>query len=138
MTDIVDPATRSRMMASIKGSETQPERVVRSFLFRCGFRFKKNVASLPGKPDVVLPKYRTIVLVHGCFWHQHPRCRFATVPQTNKAFWVEKLEKNKNRDRIVKQRLRRLGWRVLTHWECQLTEKQLENLVSKIRDGGSE
>lgn len=132
MTDVVDKATRSRMMSGIRGDETYPERVVRSYLFKHAFRFRKNVRELPGKPDVVLPKYRTIVFVHGCFWHRHPRCRLATVPKTNPKFWEQKLNATRKRDLRDQRRLRALGWQVLTIWECQLDERHLSRLAKRI------
>ena len=120
------------MMAGIRGSETNPERIVRSYLFSRALRFRKNVRELPGKPDVVLPKYRTVVFVHGCFWHQHDRCKFATMPNTNRKFWEEKLAANRDRDRKNSQRLKALGWNVLTIWECQLDERRLSILAGRI------
>src|ERR1051325_7329302 len=98
MADTVDKKTRSRMMAGIKGKNTTPERVVRAFLHRAGFRFRIHVSSLPGKPDIVLPKYRSIIEIKGCFWHQHPGCRFAYVPNSRLDFWLPKLRRNVERD----------------------------------------
>jgi DNA mismatch endonuclease (patch repair protein) len=119
MADVFSKEKRSQVMSRIGGKNTRPEKVVRSFLHRQGFRFRLHQKDLPGKPDIVLPKYRTIVLIHGCFWHHHPRCRRATLPSSQQAFWLRKIEANRDRDRRQIRTLRRLGWRVLTIWECQ-------------------
>lgn len=135
MADVVDKATRSRMMAGIRGTETRAERVVRSYLFRQGLRFRKNVSDMPGKPDVVLPRFRTVVFVHGCFWHQHSRCKYAAVPKSNRVFWEKKLDANRDRDKRDRRHLRKLGWKVLTIWECQLSEIKLSALTERIVSG---
>lgn len=132
MTDIVDRATRSRMMSGIRGRDTKPEIIVRKYLHATGLRFRLAPKNLPGKPDIVLPKYRTVVFVHGCFWHRHARCRYATVPATNKLFWTEKFETNIKRDHRVQQQLRREGWQVLVIWECQCSLQKLDTLRRKI------
>lgn len=131
MADIVDKETRSRMMSGIRGKNTKPELEVRSYLHRAGLRFRLH-AKLPGKPDLVLPKYRTVVFVHGCFWHRHKGCRFATTPASNAAFWQEKFDANVRRDMLVKKALRKLGWQVQVIWGCQLSQKKLESLASGI------
>ncbi|MCW4455774.1 very short patch repair endonuclease [Flavobacterium sp. MXW15] len=131
MIDVVDRATRSRMMSGIRGKNTKPELIVRSFLHRAGLRFRLH-AKLPGKPDLVLPKHRTVVFVHGCFWHRHEGCRFSTTPANNAAFWQEKFADNVRRDARVKQQLRELGWRVLVIWSCQLNERELDKLTTAI------
>ncbi len=133
MTDIVDKATRSRMMAGIRGTNTKPERIVRSWLHRQGLRFRLHKFGLPGRPDIILSKYRAAIFVHGCFWHRHPGCRYATTPASNAAFWQEKFRKSVARDRKKTAELRRLGWRVLTIWECQLDERRLVRLSAAIR-----
>lgn len=130
--DVVDPATRSRMMSGIRGKNTKPERIVRSFLHRAGFRFRLH-AKLPGKPDLVLPKYRTAVLVHGCFWHRHEGCRFCTTPANNALVWQEKFADNVRRDAKVRQQLEALGWKVLVVWSCELDSSSLQELARKIR-----
>lgn len=135
--DIVDQATRSRMMSGIRGKDTMPERVVRSFLHRAGLRFRLH-ASLPGKPDLVFPKYNVVVLVHGCFWHRHEGCRHATTPASNPEFWAEKFATNVRRDERVKQELQRLGWRVLVIWSCQLGDQELSGLAATIRRTAAE
>jgi len=122
------------MMAGIRGTDTKPERLVRSWLHRQGLRFRLHKSGLPGRPDIILSKYRAAIFVHGCFWHRHPGCRYATTPASNAAFWQEKFRKNVERDRKKTAELRRLGWRVLTIWECQVGgERQLNRLTEKVR-----
>ena len=136
MADIVNTATRSRMMSGIRGKNTKPEMVVRRFLHACGLRFRLHVRRLPGSPDMVFPRWRTIVNVHGCFWHQHPGCRFAYMPASNRSFWKSKLSGNAKRDERNEAELRRLGWRVFTVWECEVAiEKRLNKLASAIQKG---
>ena len=120
VTDTLTIAERSRLMAKIKGKNTRPEIVVRSLLYRAGYRFRIHVASLPGKPDIVLPRYRTVVFVHGCFWHRHKGCKAATTPKSHRRFWADKFKRNVANDRKHQRQLRRLGWKVVTVWECQL------------------
>lgn len=130
--DVVDRVTRSRMMSGIRGKDTKPEMIVRSFLHRAGLRFRLH-AKLPGKPDLVLPKYRTVVFVHGCFWHRHEGCRYATTPTSNVLFWEAKFAANVQRDAQVIRRLEEQGWRVEVVWSCQLSESELTRLTSRIR-----
>ncbi|MES3013874.1 MAG: DNA mismatch endonuclease Vsr [Pseudomonadota bacterium] len=132
MVDIVDKATRSRMMAGIGGKNTRPEMAVRQHLFAAGFRYRLHRRDLPGRPDIVLPKYKTVIFVHGCFWHRHTGCRFAAVPATNAQFWREKLDGNVERDRRSARALRAAGWRVLRVWECRTSAKDLERLVADL------
>ena len=110
--DIVDRATRSRMMAGIKGKDTKPELVVRSFLHAHGYRFRLHRKDLPGKPDVVLPRHKVCIFVHGCFWHRHDNCKYAVIPKTRTDFWAEKLGANADRDRKAMNDLDRIGWNV--------------------------
>lgn len=110
---------RSRLMAKVKGENTAPERTVRSLVHRMGYRFRLHRSDLPGKPDLVLPRHRKVIFVHGCFWHQHPGCRRADLPVTNAEFWAAKLEKNVARDRRVIRKLRQQGWKVKVIWECE-------------------
>ena len=134
MADIVDRATRSRMMSGIRGKHTKPEVIVRSYLHRQGLRFRLHDRRLPGRPDLVLARHRTVVNVHGCFWHQHPGCRFAYMPASNRAFWKAKLTGNIKRDARNDAELRKLGWQVLTLWECETgDERKLARLASRIR-----
>lgn len=137
--DVVDRATRSRMMSGIRGKNTKPERLVRSFLHRSGLRFRLH-AMLPGKPDLVLPRYRVVVFVHGCFWHRHEGCAQAATPASNAEFWREKFHDNVQRDARVKRQLEALGWRVEVVWACQLSERELALLAKRVREaatGGS-
>lgn len=117
--DIVDPATRSRMMSGIRGKDTKPEILVRRGLHALGFRFRLHDRKLPGKPDLVLPRWRAVILVHGCFWHGHD-CQLFKWPGTRRDFWREKIGRNKERDAEVEVLLDRAGWRVLNIWECAL------------------
>lgn len=135
MADIVDAATRSRMMSGIRSRNTKPEKLVRSFLHRHGFRFRLHVRELPGKPDIVLPRYRAVIFVHGCFWHRHENCRHATIPKSNTAFWLEKFASNVVRDATVKRQLEISGWQVLTIWSCQMDTAHLQLLAEKIKKG---
>lgn len=118
MADIVDQATRSRMMAGIRARETKPEIIVRKALFAAGCRFRLHRKDLPGCPDIVLPGRRVVLFVHGCFWHAHIGCRYAKVPSTRQEFWVAKLATNSERDRRAHEALLSAGWRVLVVWEC--------------------
>ncbi len=133
MVDVVDKATRSRMMSGIQGKNTKPELLVRKYLHCKGLRFRLHAKKLPGKPDLVFSKHKAVVFVHGCFWHSHPRCKFAAVPASNVDFWKQKLDANRERDQRNKRELKALGWRVLTVWECQLDERHLSGLVGKIK-----
>lgn len=122
------------MMSGIRGKDTQPELAVRSYLHRKGLRFRLH-AKLPGKPDLVLPKYRTVVFVHGCFWHRHKGCRLTTTPKTRPEFWQEKFAANIKRDAQVTERLEASGWRVLVVWACQTSKEELDALAATIRSG---
>jgi DNA mismatch endonuclease (patch repair protein) len=110
-------------MSRIRGKDTEPERLVRSALHRMGYRFRLHVKDLPGKPDIVLPKFKTVVFVHGCFWHRHPRCKYAYTPKSRVAFWTRKLADNVVRDTTTRSRLQSLGWRVAVIWECQVDDE---------------
>jgi len=116
--DVVSPAVRSRMMSSIRGKDTQPELIVRKYLHGCGFRYRLHVNSLPGRPDIVLPKHRVAILIHGCFWHRHSNCKYCTMPRSNVSKWVEKFSANVARDKRDVKRLRASNWRVIIIWEC--------------------
>lgn len=119
MADIVDRQTRSRMMSGVRGKDTKPEKTVRSLLHRAGFRFRLHVKKLPGKPDIVLPKYRAVVNVMGCFWHGH-ECEIFRWPSTRRKFWRDKIGSNRKRDCVVNNQLLHAGWRIATIWECAL------------------
>jgi DNA mismatch endonuclease (patch repair protein) len=140
VTDIMTPAQRSRAMASVRNRDTYIERLVRSALHVRGFRFRNNVNDLPGRPDIVLRRYRTVVFVHGCFWHGHGKCNAAKLPQTRREFWQEKISGNVTRDRKNTNMLRKGGWRVLKVWECSLKyrtpderHQAIEKLVEAIK-----
>jgi len=122
MTDRLTPEARSRNMSRIRGRDTGPERAVRSMLHRMGYRFRLHSRSLPGKPDLVLPRYGTVIFVHGCFWHRHRGCPFAYTPKSRTEFWKNKFRDNAARDRRVARELRTLGWQVLVVWECELRD----------------
>lgn len=132
MADIVDKATRSRMMSGIRGKNTKPELLARKLLHREGLRFTLH-ADLPGKPDIVLPKHRSVVFVHGCFWHRHPGCRFTTMPSTNAVKWQDKFQKNVKRDSSVTRKLRTAGWHVYKVWACSIDEVRMKRLAERIR-----
>jgi DNA mismatch endonuclease (patch repair protein) len=116
---------RSSAMSKVRSRDTRPELVVRRVLHRHGLRFRLHRRDLPGTPDLVLPKFRTVIQVHGCFWHQHPNCRRAAPPSSNVDFWRQKLERNIARDAEVRAHLEQLGWRVLVIWECETREQPL-------------
>jgi DNA mismatch endonuclease (patch repair protein) len=136
MVDVVDSATRSRMMAGIQGKNTKPELSVRRYLHRRGLRFKLHAKGLPGKPDLVFPKYKAVVFVHGCFWHRHAGCKYATTPNSREQFWTNKLSENVARDSYQIAALNELGWRVFVVWECELRNNiaRLEMLYSEITE----
>ncbi len=137
MADVVDKQTRSRMMASIGPANTKPEIRVRRYLHARGFRYRLHSLKLPGRPDIVLPRYRMVVFVHGCFWHRHPGCRYATEPSTRVEFWKNKFRANVERDQRKEAQLRERGWRVLVIWECQTSsESALAQLSDSIASAG--
>jgi DNA mismatch endonuclease (patch repair protein) len=125
MVDTFSSAKRSAIMARIGGKDTAPEMRVRRLLHALGFRFRLHASALPGKPDITLPRHRKVIFVHGCFWHGHRHCRRAGLPASNAEFWKNKINKNKMRDRKVRQQLQRLGWGVLVLWQCQLADADL-------------
>ena len=120
MADVMTPEQRSRCMAAIKGKDTKPEMIVRKYLFSRGLRFRVQVKKLPGNPDIVLPKYKTVIFVNGCFWHGHEGCRYFRLPKSNIEFWEEKIERNVARDVRNEGELKALGWRVVRVWECEI------------------
>ena len=136
--DVHDKATRSYNMSQIKSKHTKPEEIVCKYIFSKGFRYRKNDKRYPGKPDIVLPKYRTIIFVNGCFWHKHEGCRYFVVPKTNTEFWVNKINRNVERDKENISKLEADGWNVITVWECELKPKirelTLKNLFFKIKN----
>ena len=118
--DTLTPKRRSWNMSRIKSKDTTPERVVRSLLHRNGFRFRLHAKNLPGTPDIVLPKYKTVIEVRGCYWHRHPGCKYAYMPKTRAEFWQRKFAENVARDKETEQALKKLGWRVIVIWECEV------------------
>lgn len=139
MADVHTPEQRSYNMSRIRSKDTKPEELVRKFLFSQGFRYRKNDAKLPGKPDIVLPKYRTAIFINGCFWHGHEGCRYFVWPKNNAEFWKKKINENIHRDERNYTLLREQGWRVIEVWECELKstarEKRLEKLCAEIIGG---
>ena len=130
MTDHLTPEYRSWNMSRIQGKNTSPEKVVRSMLHRMGYRFRIHRTDLPGKPDIVLPKYNTAIFVHGCFWHRHPGCKYATTPKSNPEFWQRKFQRNLDRDRENQTMLQANGWKVVVVWECEL--RDLDALAERL------
>ena len=131
MKDTYSEAIRSRVMRSVRAENTKPEMAVRSALHRAGYRFRVHRSDLPGKPDIVLPRYRTVLFVNGCFWHQHSGCRKATIPVNNRAFWERKLERTVQRDVESRERLADLGWKSIIVWECEI-RKSMETTMDKV------
>jgi DNA mismatch endonuclease (patch repair protein) len=137
MADILSSADRSERMSRIRGQNTRPELAIRRELHRAGLRYRLHVTNLPGSPDIVFPRYRAVVFVHGCFWHRHAKCSAATIPKGNANFWRDKFEANKRRDRRVQRLLRQQGWRVFVVWQCRLSskvkaERTATNLVTRL------
>ena len=137
MTDVHDKKTRSYNMSRIKGKNTKPEMLVRKFLHKNGFRYRLNYSKLPGKPDIVLPKYKTVIFINGCFWHGHKGCKFFVVPITRTEWWTEKINSTIERDEIKNKELKKMGWDVKTLWVCELkpekSTKTLEDLLVFLR-----
>mgnify|MGYP004446012001 CR=1 FL=1 len=131
MADSISKEKRSWNMSRIRSADTKPEKLIRSALWKDGYRFRKNVKTLPGKPDIVFPKYKTVVFVNGCFWHRHPGCKNATMPKSNVEFWTGKFEKNVANDLKNTELLEKDGWKVITVWECEL-KKNLPEVVARI------
>ncbi len=136
MADVHDKLTRSYNMSRIKGKDTKPEMLVRKFLFSKGYRYRLHDKKLPGKPDIVLPKYKTVIFIHGCFWHGHERCKYFVVPKTRTEWWLEKITTNIKKDSASTRQLKKLGWKIIHIWECNLKPKnhikQLNKLLLKI------
>lgn len=130
--DVHDKKTRSKNMAAIKGKDTKPEMLVRRFLFAHGYRYTLHDKKLPGKPDIVLPKYRTVIFVHGCFWHGHKNCKYFTIPKTRTAWWKNKIEHNSANDQKNIKLLKQDNWKVIEIWECKLKNNKTEKTLTKI------
>lgn len=137
--DDLTPEQRSWNMSRIRGRDTKPEILVRSLLHRIGFRFRLHRRDLPGTPDIVLPKHRAVVFVHGCFWHRHPGCRYAYTPKSRVDFWTQKFAANVKRDAKTRRALEQAGWQVLVVWECELRDMAVlaDRLSAEIGDGTS-
>lgn len=131
MTDVVTPEKRSRMMSGIRGKDTKPEIIVRKWLHAHGYRFRLHRKDLPGKPDIVLPRYRTVIFVHGCFWHRHEGCKYAATPATRAEWWQEKFRQNVAHDAKVRQELENLGWRVIVIWECEVKRGEFDAKIHR-------
>lgn len=133
MTDSLSKEKRSWNMSRIRSKDTRPEKIVRSLLHKMGYRFRLHVKSLPGTPDIVLPKFKTVIFVHGCFWHRHPGCPYAYTPKSRVDFWLQKFEKNLNVHEKATNKLKDQGWRILVIWECEISElHSLERKLSNI------
>lgn len=130
MADVFSKEKRSWIMSRIRGRDTKPEMLVRSVVHRMGFRFRLHCRELPGKPDIVLPRHKKVIFVHGCFWHGHKQCLRSRRPTTNTEFWNKKLDANIARDKRVRMNLRRLGWKVLVVWECETSDP--DRLFAKL------
>lgn len=140
MSDSLTPEKRSWNMSQIRAQDTSIEVKVRKYLFSQGFRYRKNVKGLPGKPDIVLPKYRTVVFIHGCFWHRHENCKRATTPKSRLDYWLPKFDRNVQNDRKHREELEKAGWNVVTIWECEVNksfDETMEKLTSSIRNNAS-
>ena len=125
---------RSRNMSAIKSKNTKPEIAVRKLLHSMGYRFRLHRKDLPGSPDIVLPKYKTVIFVHGCFWHRHNNCKYATTPKTRKEFWENKFKTNLKRDLDIQEKIKNIGWQSVVIWECDLKEpNDLKNIFLKIK-----
>ena len=141
MSDKLTPQQRSHCMSRIRGKDTKPEILVRKELHARGFRFRLQDRKLPGRPDIVLPKYGVAIMVNGCFWHGHKGCRYATKPKSNVEFWQSKIQRNQHRDEVTSSHLEALGWHVITIWECELRsadalQSRLDVLADEIRNAG--
>ena len=131
MTDVLTKEQRHLNMSHIRGTDTSIEVKLRKALFARGFRYRKNVGKMIGKPDIVLPKYKTVIFIHGCFWHRHPGCRYASTPKTRRDFWEEKFNRNIQRDKHQAEELINAGWHVLVVWECEL-KQDLPGVVNEL------
>lgn len=131
MADVHTPRQRSYNMSRIRSTDTRPEMVVRRYLHALGYRYRLHVKTLPGKPDIVLPKYKTVIFVHGCFWHGHARCKYFKIPATRTQWWTDKINTNKANDAKAIKKLKKEGWKVVVVWECTLKRnKLLDSLIS--------
>ncbi|MEQ1675218.1 MAG: DNA mismatch endonuclease Vsr [Chitinophagaceae bacterium] len=138
MADVHDKKTRSYNMSRIRSTDTKPELLVRKFLHALGYRYKLHDKTLPGKPDIVLPKYRTLIFIHGCFWHGHANCKYYKVPQTRTDWWLKKINTNKDNDVKAVKALKKEGWKIIIIWTCKLksknTEATLKGVIKKLKN----
>lgn len=132
MADVHTQLQRSYNMSRIRSTDTKPEMLVRTFLFANGFRYRLHDKKLPGKPDIVLPKYKTVIFIHGCFWHGHTNCRYFKIPQTRTKWWADKINTNKARDAKAVKELRKEGWKVQVIWECELKKEKVGRVMKKL------
>ena len=132
MADVHDKKTRSYNMSQIKATDTKPELLVRKFLHAQGFRYKLHDKTLPGKPDIVLPKYKTVIFIHGCFWHGHSNCKYYVVPKTRTDWWLKKINTNNANDSKAIKALKKEGWNIITVWECKLKPAKIEKTLSLL------
>lgn len=132
MADVHEPKTRSYNMSQIQAKDTKPEMIVRKYLYSKGFRYRLHVKDLPGKPDLVLPKYKTVIFVHGCFWHAHDGCKYFKIPKTRTEWWKGKLYGNKERDVKHIEELKGIGWKVIVVWGCELKPKKHEDRLKRL------
>jgi len=132
MADVHSKETRSYNMSKIRSKDTKPELLVRKFLHSQGFRYRLHVKQLPGKPDLVLPKYKTVILIHGCFWHSHEGCHLSSIPKSNTEYWIPKLNRNTLRDHVNEKELTERGWYVVKLWECDLKKNKIEETFERL------
>ncbi len=135
MTDVHNKATRSYNMSQIKGKDTKPELLIRKYLFANGFRYRLHDKKLPGKPDIVLPKYQTVIFVNGCFWHGHENCQYFKLPKTRTKWWKDKIENNIKNDKLKHDKLSSMGYNVIIVWECKIKNKSIyTNLIKDVKN----
>jgi len=134
MADVHSKATRSYNMSRIRSKDTKPEMLVRRFLHKNGFRYRLHVKDLPGKPDIVLPKYKTVIFIHGCFWHGHEGCKYYVVPKTRTEWWLNKIGTNISNDNNAENLLKNAGWKIIKIWECELKKSSLEETLNILQN----
>lgn len=132
MADVHTKEVRSFNMSRIRSKDTKPELIVRKYLFAKGYRYRLHVKNLPGKPDLVFPKYKTVIFIHGCFWHSHQNCKYFVIPKTRPEWWLNKLATNYRNDESAKLKLKSAGWNIITIWECELKKMTLENTLENL------
>ena len=125
---------RSRNMSAIKSKNTKPEIAVRKLLHSMGYRFRLHRKDLPGSPDIVLPKYKTVIFVHGCFWHRHENCKYASIPKTRKEFWESKFKANVKRDKEIQEKIKNIGWQSVVVWECEIKNEKIKDKLLEIKN----